>query len=145
MVSRTSYYDYRLVPSLLRRGDGLHREKFLFQEYKRAAIWFQDKRQTDWETLFDIQHYWIPTRLLDWTEVLGIAIAFAIIKQRQSEKDAAIFIIDSKALNELSGLDGIKHVPDESGFEYQSIYWHNKPLPRDILLQFKRHIITGEY
>src|ERR1700751_2188263 len=89
-------YDYKLIPSLLRMKNGLSREKFLFQEYKRAAIWFQDKRETDWETLFDMQHYWIPTRLLDWTEVLGIAIAFAIIKQRQTGNDAAIFILNPK-------------------------------------------------
>ncbi|MBV8970101.1 MAG: FRG domain-containing protein [Verrucomicrobia bacterium] len=33
--------------------------------------------QDDWDILFAMQQYRTPTRLLDWTEGLGVALYFA--------------------------------------------------------------------
>ena len=41
--------------------------------------------------------------------------------------DAALFILDPVALNKMSGLSGVKHVPDDKDFDYQSVYWNKKP------------------
>jgi hypothetical protein len=68
---------YKLVPSLLRNPIWAAKEQILFDEYERSASRLLDKRQNDWELLIDMQHYGIPTRLLDWTDVLGISLAFA--------------------------------------------------------------------
>lgn len=70
--------DYQLVPSLLRHKQGVDKENVLFGEYERSARRFLERRTDDWELLVDMQHYGIPTRLLDWTGVLGIALAFAL-------------------------------------------------------------------
>lgn len=65
----------------------------------------------DWETLFFMQHYGIPTRLLDWTENPFIAFYFSVTSGKFSvhrargddepkpkfKKDAAIWILDPVA------------------------------------------------
>jgi hypothetical protein len=118
--------EWALVPSLLRRDTGPAQEQFLFREYSRFAKRFPDQPRNDWGFLMDMQHYGLPTRLLDWTEVLGVAVAFAVLRQCKSPTDAAFFILDPVALNSHSGLTGVKHLPDND-FEYQSVYWHNRP------------------
>src|SRR5262249_42484658 len=34
--------------------------------------------QSSWQTLAEMQHYGVPTRLLDWTESFTFALAFAL-------------------------------------------------------------------
>ena len=85
--------DYKLVPSLLRVPNGLSKEQVLFNEYQRSAARFIATRSNDWESLFDMQHYGIPTRLLDWSDVLGIAIAFALYDQNDDAQDSSIYLL----------------------------------------------------
>lgn len=120
-------HEWSLVPTLLRRTEGASREQLLFREYRRSADRFHERRNTGWETLVDMQHYGVPTRLLDWSEALGVAVAFAILRQYRTRGHAAIFVLDPKALNQLSGLDDIKSVHGDGDFDYQSVYWHRKP------------------
>ena len=54
------------------------KEQELFHKYRQAATYLLKARESDWETVFDMQHYGIPTRLLDWTETLGVAVFFAL-------------------------------------------------------------------
>jgi hypothetical protein len=119
---------YNLVPSLLRYPTGFEKEQILFNEYERSAAHLQAKRSNDWELLIDMQHYGIPTRLMDWTDVLGIAIAFALLESDNSvNEDPAIWVLDPVGLNKMSGLEEIKRVPNDPDFKYKSIYWHGKP------------------
>ena len=60
---------YLLTPSLLRHPSGLQKEQELFNEYERSAARLMAKRDNDWELLFDMQHYGIPTRLLAKADV----------------------------------------------------------------------------
>lgn len=123
-VARTTY---RLIPSLLRHHDGIANERALFDEYQRTAARLLPKRDSDWELLFDMQHYGIPTRLLDWTDVLGVAIAFALYESGNDSESSMIYILDPKKLNLMSGRDGIVRPASENDFDYKSIYWKNKP------------------
>jgi hypothetical protein len=111
-----------ITPSLF-RNSLLESEKYMFEQYKRYAHKFFDKRQSDWEILFDMQHYGIPTRLLDWTESLGIALAFALFTDYKSENtDAALFMLDPVELNKLSSKNNIIRLPDDTTLDYRSIY-----------------------
>src|SRR3984957_9833367 len=56
--------DFKLLPSLLRFHNGLIEEKALFARYEQAAIALGRDRESSWEMLFDMQHYYIPTRYL---------------------------------------------------------------------------------
>ena len=64
------------------------------------------RRSSDWEILFDMQHYGLPTRLLDWSENLGIATFFAAVynEKLNINTNAAIFLIDPAEINKYSGL-----------------------------------------
>jgi hypothetical protein len=117
---------YALVPSLHRQESGLSKEQAIFSEFERTAARLFEKREDDWQTLCDMQHYGLPTRLLDWTEALGVAIAFAVLDRFETDDNAAVFVLDPAALNRASGLDGIKRIP-RTGFEYKAVYWHNQP------------------
>jgi hypothetical protein len=122
---------YSLLPSLLRIPDGAAKEKLLFQKFLQYSLRSFPRRESDWETLFDMQHYHIPTRLFDWSENLGISTFFAInYRGRNSETtDAAVYILDPFALNKYSGLSDVPFVPSDAEFEYKRIYWEKKPFP----------------
>ena len=130
-------YDYYLLPSLLRYSNGVDKEQKLFHSFRRFADKVFKSRENDWETLFDMQHYNIPTRLLDWTESFGIALYFAIYYNnlRKSKVDAAIYLLDPLKLNQCSGIKEIRKVPQQKSdssqqvdrFSYTSIYWKHDP------------------
>jgi len=118
---------WNLSPSLFRIPDWEKKEKLIFTEFTKTASRLFDKRTNDWETLFDMQHYWIPTRLLDWTTVMGVAIAF-ILHGEASEADSALFVLNPVALNRLSKIDDVLNIPEDKTFEYKKMYWENKPI-----------------
>lgn len=119
---------WTLVPSLPRETDWERKEKALFLEFTKSASRLFDRRTSDWETLFDMQHYWVPTRLLDWTTVMGVAIAFILHGDYSDAEDSALFVLDPLALNRLSGRDEVINVPEDKSFDYQTIYWQHKPV-----------------
>ncbi len=121
-------HTWNLIPSLPRERDWETKEKELFFEFSRTASRLFEKRTSDWETLFDMQHYWIPTRLLDWTTVMGVAIAFILHGDYTDSEDSALFVLDPLALNRLSGRDDVISVPEDKSFEYKTIYWERRPV-----------------
>ncbi|WP_411749394.1 FRG domain-containing protein [Serratia marcescens] len=129
--------EWQLIPSLVRNDEWKRKEKELFSEFKQSASDLFEKRNSDWETLFDMQHYGIPTRLLDWTTVLGVAIAFVLHGNYDDSSDSAIFVLDPLALNKLSGIDEIVNLPEDKTFGYESIYWLNKPFRADKVIAIK--------
>jgi FRG domain len=62
-------YDYR---PLIRIGE---RDAFIKYQYKLGT----DARNS-WQVLAEMQHHGVPTRLLDWTDILANAVYFALTK-----------------------------------------------------------------
>lgn len=119
---------WKLTPSLFRESNWESKEKELFLEFTKTASRLFDKRISDWETLFDMQHYWLPTRLLDWTSVMGVAIAFILHSDYCDAEDSALFVLDPVALNRNSGREDIINVPEDKSFDYKTIYWEKRPV-----------------
>jgi hypothetical protein len=75
-----------LLPTLLRRytteEDVREAESSLFFEFQARARELHHLQLTDWDVLFFMRHHGVPTRLLDWTETLGIALYFALENYR---------------------------------------------------------------
>lgn len=105
---------YKLIPSLYRHEKVKKIEELIDLEYKlmtrfrQRSIPFHDKSlDKDWEALFLMQHYGIPTRLLDWTENPFIALFFSglyaktefIKGNKKATSPSAVWIINPELWN----------------------------------------------
>jgi FRG domain len=124
---------YELVPSLYRYSNGRAVERAIFEDFEAAGgrSWPNDAEEfpidADWKALFFMQHYGIPTRLLDWTDSLPIAIAFAVLdRELDYREDGAVVVLDPLKLNKNGGQNELKR-PDGS-YRYKSVYWHHDPV-----------------
>jgi len=121
--------DFTLLPSLFRTSKGKDLEEKIYRKYRQIIFRIQPQQKDDWETLFDMQHNWIPTRLLDWSENLGIAVYFAV-KYNYNKTDMAIYLLNPKELNNYSKKKSIPIIPDDPlGLEYVNNYLNKDPFP----------------
>jgi len=97
---------WHLEPSLARFRK-LNHEMQLIKRFKQNAFQFLDLVPKDeWEWIFLMQHYRVPTRLLDWTESPLIALYFAVSDKavKRVQTAAALWCLYPQKLNEISGL-----------------------------------------
>jgi hypothetical protein len=98
---RPSWYRHRRPVS--GRKDPFFTESGLLSEFKMRAPSFLNRvgapiPQTDWEWLFLMQHYGLPTRLLDWTESSLIGLYFAL-REKPEATDSAVWVLNPLWLN----------------------------------------------
>ena len=128
---------YELLPSLFRatRRRNLANGKAAITEAQRKEIWEMESDlfwefsararelfgviENDWDILFAMQHYGTPTRLVDWTEVLGVALYFAVgAKAPAKGASPCIWVLNPYELNRQSdwGCDDLL-APDNLGWD----------------------------
>jgi hypothetical protein len=143
---------YTLRPSLYRHptvtdaADLLKLEGKLIQRFRERSIPYEDRpflRDEIWEYLFLMQHFGVPTRLLDWTENPFIGLYFAVTaatidsKTRLADEPASIWILNpgpwnATSLSDISFPAEILSVPDQAleSFEPRGdiTYMRNSPV-----------------
>lgn len=96
-------HTYGLEPSLYRKATNAIVEKQLLNRFKAKSLPFIDDKSSKsyWEWLFIMQHYGVPTRLLDWSESALIGLAFALIYREDHHigQDAGLWCLDPIKLN----------------------------------------------
>jgi FRG domain len=96
---------YKLQPSLFRQGNKnddeyWQLERRIFFEFRNRARQLYQADYTGWDVLFHMQHHGVPTRLLDWTSVFGIALYFAVLNYRDGmEQMPCVWLLNPYALN----------------------------------------------
>lgn len=95
---------YSLTPGILRESLGQTKryvdEMSLVRHFKALNPAAAPEQSSDFDWLVTMQHYLAPTRLLDWTENLLVALYFAVRNaQLDGEEDAAVWFLNARRLN----------------------------------------------
>ncbi len=104
--------DYLMLPSIARSGINVEYETIYLSKFKSKAIPYLGQLPSYplseglhgyWDWLFLMQHYGVPTRLMDWSEDALVALLFAIdvnARPAELEKDPAVWCLNPVKLNE---------------------------------------------
>jgi hypothetical protein len=93
----------------------------LYFDFACRAPGMQDPSLSSWDKLAHMRHHGLPTRLLDWTERLGVAVYFALGGHASQKADPpAIWILSPCRLNEMVLGDRDLYSPDYLGYDWQN-------------------------
>lgn len=105
--------------------DLFRKERFLTNDFQaRASIFNFPKPQlndyANWLTI--MQHYGLPTRLLDWSRSPLVALYFAVSDKSNDENDACVWMLTPDELNASEKLEKPTKI---DGVEYENTYLYN--------------------
>lgn len=117
---------YRLIPTLFREKYKYQDEAHMMNIFRARAIpHLKSIPDTDYEWLFVMQHYGLPTRLLDWSEEPIPALGFALLDKQTKKRtledgreeeyylDSAVYILNPLELNRKNNLlEDSTHIPN---------------------------------
>lgn len=92
--------DWQLIPGHYRHSH-ISPDEIRSEFVLKATDLLPRVPSSDWEWYFLMQHYGLPTRLLDWTTGSLIALHFALCHDT-AQQDAAVWTIDPWRLNHWS-------------------------------------------
>jgi FRG domain-containing protein len=91
-----------LLPKLLRDPALAKREGYIAVEFRRRAHSRLTSVHSQFEWLCAMQHYGVPTRLLDWSESLAVALFFTVMPADIDLIAPTIWVLDPFELHRLT-------------------------------------------
>jgi hypothetical protein len=98
---------HRLVPWLFRLPGGIEREKQIANRFLSQLDHGWKASFQDFEKIIEMHNNYIPTRLIEWSNSLYVALFCAIARELQAP---TIFVLDPLGLNRLSGIEAIPRI-----------------------------------
>lgn len=109
--SQTTWYrgqadeSWELTPYYMRLKDAQSESTFLKRFKQNAAMLIESSPKESFEWLFLMQHYGVPTRLLDWSESPLVALYFAVESLAHNDEDGALWLLYPTELNRNAGIN----------------------------------------
>ena len=126
--------EWPLLPGYLRLKSAPPEATLLNQFRQSAAMLAEFTPQESFDWLMLMQHYGVPTRLLDWSESPMIALYFALAnRDNHKGKDAALWLLKPSTMNRNANIDDENdrnYIPsflDEEPKAYTIEYLKNAP------------------
>jgi hypothetical protein len=91
---------YRTKPNKYKLKEILRQEQDLRLKRRGSQLAGEGKPSDHWERYFLMEHYGVPTRLLDWSDGALVALYFALKPVRGSQ-EAAVYMLDPWWLNKI--------------------------------------------
>lgn len=91
--------EWALNPGIFR---GNKPERVMYNHFQRRVPEHRHAHQTVFEWLCLMQHYGLPTRLLDWSESVLSALYFVVGNDEHFDTDGLLIVLDANRLNEIS-------------------------------------------
>ncbi len=113
--------NWKLLPGRLRQQNKMSETSLLSRFKQSVAMLTSSKPNNSFDWIFLMQHYGVPTRLLDWSENPLAALYFAVTKV-DIESDGAFWMLRPNKLNKnanISDRDEADYIPSFDDEEVQ--------------------------
>jgi len=125
--------DWPLVPGIYRTDEILEEDNYR-EDFKLRALPYligsAREPTSEWEWYFLMQHYGLPTRLLDWTRSALVALYFAV-RDSNLKSNAAVWVLDPWSLNHRVARKAFLYSANDRGVQgYLREPFSNRKLPR---------------
>lgn len=118
--------EWNLKPSAYRKEVKNTEEFLFFNEFRREYPNYKKKCRDRLDWISFMQHYSLPTRLLDWTENILIALYFATSEFQNKEKNkfdsGSLSVLNVTALNSKAVLNAMGDIATAFGPDVPDIY-----------------------
>lgn len=98
---------WSLVPGYLRLVNPPSESTLLKRFKQNAAMLINNSPKESFDWLFLMQHYGVPTRLLDWSESPLVGLYFAVENKEKYGVDAALWSLKPSELNKIARIHNV--------------------------------------